>query len=490
MRTHLTFLLNGEVQRLSDVAPTATLLGWLRREKRLTGTKEGCAEGDCGACTVVVSDLVDGQLRHQAINACILFLPMLEGRAVTTVERLRAPDGRLHPSQEAMVALHGSQCGFCTPGFVMALYAAYHSEPKPSRSRISDLIAGNLCRCTGYGPIIAAAEAMYHAPRPDWIEAAHARDAAALAAMAHTESVALESQAGRFHAPATLDDLLTLTAAEPQATIVAGATDVGLWVTKQHRRLDPVIHIGRVRELQRIAEDDGRLIIGAGVTYADAHARLEALWPDFGELVRRIGAVQVRASGTIGGNIANGSPIGDTPPALIALGASLVLASKGGTRRLPLEDFFLAYRRQDRRPGEIVCSIEIPLATPARQLACYKVSKRFDQDISAIAAGINVSRRAGTITEARIAFGGMAEIPKRARAAEAALVGRPWSEETFVAAGEALARDFAPIDDMRASSAYRATVARNLLLRYFREQEDGELSASRLVGAGSFAVGA
>jgi xanthine dehydrogenase small subunit len=488
MRTHLTFLLNGEVQRLDDVAPTTTLLGWLRREKRLTGTKEGCAEGDCGACTVVVSDLVDGELRHQAVNACILFLPMLEGRAVTTVERLRAPDGRLHPSQQAMVALHGSQCGFCTPGFVMALYAAYHSEPKPTRSRVTDLIAGNLCRCTGYGPIIAAAEAMYDAPAPDWIAAAEAADAEALAAIAHEETLALASPDGRFYSPATLDDLVAVTAAEPQATIVAGATDVGLWVTKQHRRLDPVIHIGRVRELQDIGEEGGRLIIGAGVTYADAHARLEALWPDFGELVRRIGAIQVRASGTIGGNIANGSPIGDTPPALIALGATLVLAARDGTRRLPLEDFFLAYRRQDRRPGEIVAAIEIPMTTPARQLACYKVSKRFDQDISAVAAGINVSRRSGTITDARIAFGGMAEIPKRARTVEAALVGRPWSEETFVAASGALAAEFSPISDMRASAAYRATIARNLLLRYFQEQEDGDRSATRLVGAGSFAA--
>jgi len=488
MRTHLTFLLNGEVQRLDDVAPTTTLLGWLRREKRLTGTKEGCAEGDCGACTVVVSDLVDGELRHQAVNACILFLPMLEGRAVTTVERLRAPDGRLHPSQQAMVALHGSQCGFCTPGFVMALFAAYHSEPKPTRSRVTDLIAGNLCRCTGYGPIIAAAEAMYDAPAPDWISAAEAADAEALAAIAHEETLALASPDGRFYAPATLGDLVALTAAEPQATIVAGATDVGLWVTKQHRRLDPVIHIGRVRELQDIGEDGGRLIIGAGVTYADAHARLEALWPDFGELVRRIGAIQVRASGTLGGNIANGSPIGDTPPALIALGATLVLAARDGTRRLALEDFFLAYRRQDRRPGEIVAAIEIPLSTPARQLACYKVSKRFDQDISAVAAGINVSRRGGTITDARIAFGGMAEVPKRARGVEAALVGRPWSEETFVAASGALAADFSPISDMRASAAYRATIARNLLLRYFQEQEDGDRSATRLVGAGSFAA--
>lgn len=482
MRNHVTFVLNGEIQRVGDMAPTTTLLTYLRRHKRLTGTKEGCAEGDCGACTVVLNGPDGRGMAPRAVNACILFVGMLEGLAVTTVERLAGPGGRLHPVQQAMVDLHGSQCGFCTPGFVMALYAAYRTEARPSRDRITDLIAGNLCRCTGYGPIIAAAEAMYALPRPDWDDEFHAADARLLARIADDAPVVLQHAGQRFFSPASLDDALRLADEHPDATLVAGATDVGLWVTKEHRRLDPVIHLGRVPELRAVAETAEALILGAGATYAECEAVLAARWPGLGELVRRIGAIQVRASGTIGGNIANGSPIGDMPPALIALGATVVLRRRSETRRLPLEDFFLAYRRQDRRPGEIVAAIEIPRVTPAGRLACYKVSKRFDQDISAVSGAFDVEVDSGVVRSARIAFGGMAEVPKRARHVEAALIGRPWTEDTIAAARPAFAVDFRPITDQRASAAYRSDVAGNLLLRYYLDQQS-EPPATRLAGS-------
>ncbi len=479
MRDHVRFLLNGQVRRVGPIDPTTTLLNYLRREERLTGTKEGCAEGDCGACTVVVGELVDGAMSHRAVNACILFLTMLDGKSVTTVEHVAGPAGELHPCQQALVDAHGSQCGFCTPGFVMSLYAAYRNDLELNRRAIDDLLAGNLCRCTGYGAIVAAADRMAAYPAPDWAAARDAAERTALSELADGQAIGWTGDAGTFHAPAELEQLAALYAAQPDAVIVAGATDVGLWVTKQHRRLDPVIHLGRVAELKTIDEQADKLVIGAGVTYAQAHPTLARHFPDFGELVRRIGAAQVRATGTIGGNIANGSPIGDTPPALIALGATLVLRRGTETRRMALEDFFLDYGVQDRTPGELVVAVEVPLGSNG--LRCYKVAKRFDQDISGICGCFNIHVTDGVVAGARIAFGGMAAIPKRATAVEAALTGRAWSQATVDAALPAFADDFTPIDDMRASAAYRLKVAENLLCRYYHETQNLP-PATRLVG--------
>ena len=481
----ISFRLNGEERSLSNVSPTLTLLEYLREREGLTGTKEGCAEGDCGACTVMVSSRDKaGQVRREAINACIRFMPSLHGASVTTVEALSTSAEDAHPVQRVMVDAHGSQCGFCTPGIIMSLYTAYRNRSGLDRAQANDTLAGNLCRCTGYGPILAAAEALDQAAKADDQAGLGVIDDETVPQDDEDNLIALRHGDERAFLPANADQLAEVYAAHPDAILVAGATDVGLWVTKQHRQLGATIFMQRVRDLDDITVDDGSMTIGACVSYTRAHAALAERFPDFGELIRRIGAVQVRNAGTIGGNIANGSPIGDTPPALIALGAKLRLR-KGGTRReLALEDFYIEYGKQDRAPGEFVEAIVIPLAEKGDALRCYKISKRFDQDISALCGAFNIELSQGKVSAARIAFGGVAGVPKRARAVEAALIGRAWSEAEVRKAMMSFEEDFQPISDMRASADYRLNVSKNLLLKYFYERQDG-LEDTRLVGLGS-----
>ncbi|QCO57425.1 xanthine dehydrogenase small subunit (plasmid) [Pseudorhodobacter turbinis] len=444
--TEIAFLLNGAPVRLSGSSPTLTLLDWLREARGLTGTKEGCNEGDCGACTVMVSD-AEGP---KALNACILFMPQLHGKSVRTVEGLTAPDGTPHPAQEAMVAHHGSQCGFCTPGFVVAM-ATTHAQ---GRSDHDTALAGNLCRCTGYAPIIRAAKAVEDAPVPEWLRA-------------EVDAASRATAEGSALRPATSDDLAEWYAQNPDATLIAGATDVGLWVTKQLRDLAPVAFLGGIKDLQQITTEGASLRVGAGVTINDLMAAVAPKLPSFAEMLRRYASDQVRNAATIGGNIANGSPIGDGPPALIALGATLHLR-KGNIRRdMPLEDFFIEYGKQDRQKGEFVEAVTFP--TDAPNLRCYKLSKRFDQDISAVCGCFNITLQDGKVSAARIAFGGMAGTPKRAQGAEAALIGQPWNMETAEAARKALASDFEPLSDMRASAAYRAAAAGNMMIRYYHD---------------------
>ncbi|MEM9972375.1 MAG: xanthine dehydrogenase small subunit [Pseudomonadota bacterium] len=442
----VTFLLNGETVRLESVPSTRTLLDWLREDRGLTGTKEGCNEGDCGACSVIVT-ADDGAAR--ALNACILFLPQLHGKAVRTVEGVSGPDGTMHPVQQAMVTYHGSQCGFCTPGFITTM-AAGHVE---GRRDFDDLLAGNLCRCTGYAPIIRAAEVAAEQPIPEWMQ-----DAA--------PEVDAKSDEGCF-LPESADALAAWYVENPEGTLIAGATDVGLWVTKDLAELAPVAFLHRCRDLQGIEVLGASIRIGAGATMAAVHEAVREAHPSYAELIRRYGSEQVRQAATIGGNIANGSPIGDNPPALIALGAELALRRGDEKRVIPLEDFFLDYGKQDRRPGEFVEAVMIPREAPA--LRCYKISKRFDQDISAVCGCFNVVVEDGVVASARIAFGGMAGVPKRAGAVEAALVGQAWTEDTVLKARAAFADDFEPLSDMRASAAYRLETAANLLVRYFHD---------------------
>ncbi|WP_339948477.1 xanthine dehydrogenase small subunit [uncultured Albimonas sp.] len=480
MRDDLRFVLNGEAVSLRDVDPRATLLDWLRESRRLTGTKEGCNEGDCGACTVAVTRLEDGVPRRRAVNACIQLMPMLDGAAVTTVEALAGPD-RLHPAQQAMVDLHGSQCGFCTPGFVMSLWSAYPDGPQPPRA-VEDAIAGNLCRCTGYGPILESGEKMHSLPAPDW----ETDPSPALEALSAPETLTLTAADCTAYVPATEDELATLVAAHPEAVIVAGATDVGLWITKRLMEPETLIFVNRVKGFDRVLETPTHVELGAAATYARAAEALARLSPDLGEMVRRLGSVQVRNSGCVGANIANGSPIGDGPPPLIALGAELVLRHGERTRTIPLEAFFLDYGKQDRAAGEYVSAVRIPRPKSPDSLKVYKISKRFDQDITATLGAFLIEVADGTVASASIVYGGMAGTPKRARAVEAALLGKPWSLATVEAALPAYAEDFEPMSDMRASGEYRLRTAQNLLLKVFHETS-GAAGQTRLVGAEALA---
>ncbi|MEM7544971.1 MAG: xanthine dehydrogenase small subunit [Pseudomonadota bacterium] len=481
--SNLTLSLNGKTLRVPDCAPTTTLLDWLRYDQGLTGTKEGCAEGDCGACTVVVRDLSsDGTLRQRTVNACIQLLPMMHGKEVITVEHLSIT-GTPHPVQTAMAAEGGSQCGFCTPGFVMSLWHGHLTDASVEESDVADQLAGNLCRCTGYGPILRAAAAARALPTaPD-----DRPDAAERLKQMKTRALTHEVADGWFRAPRDIHNLAALIAVHPDATLLAGATDIGLWVTKNGFRPEKIIHLGDCTELAKIEETETGIRIGAAVTHGDAMAALGALCPDFEELWRRFASVQVRAAGTVCGNIANGSPIGDAAPALIAAGATVTLRKRDRKRVLPLEAFFVEYGKQDRQPGEFVESIDVPRPADPEALKIYKISKRFDQDITAVLAAIHVRVTDDVVSDARIALGGMAAIPMRARGTEAALIGRPLDDRAIGAAIRALANDVTPLSDHRASAAYRLKAAQNLLMKYYLERTFGP---QRVTGPGRYEMAA
>ena len=481
----IQFYYRGSVHSVAEAAPTRTILQHLREDLHCSGTKEGCAEGDCGACTVVVGELNNGKVELKAVNSCIQFLPTLDGRALFTVEDLQHAGGDLHPVQQAMVECHGSQCGFCTPGFVMSLWALYLSLPvradgtrvSPDRWQIDDALSGNLCRCTGYRPIIDAARRMC-----ELAPVAMDRDAVLTALLGigrnAPDTPMLHYAAGgqQFFAPRSLAELIELRTAHPDACLLAGSTDVGLWVTKQFRALGDIIYIGRVRQLQDVIATDAALTIGAGVSLEAAYNAVCGEYPlELSVMRQRFASLPIRNAGTLGGNVANGSPIGDSMPWLIALGAEVVLHGGGGRRSLALEDFYLGYQQKDLRPGEFVEAVRVPTRREHQRFRTYKIAKRFDQDISAVCAAFSMvfdgepTARGAVIVSARIAFGGMAATPKRALRAEAALIGRPWNEAALAAATAALAQDYTPLSDMRASAAYRMKVAQNLLRRFWLE---------------------
>jgi xanthine dehydrogenase small subunit len=484
------FLLDGEEVHLVHPAPTTTVLTWLREQAGRCGTKEGCAEGDCGACTVVLAEpAADGsRLRLRALNACLSLLPMLHGKALFTVESLRAPDGRLHPVQQAMVDCHGAQCGFCTPGFVMSLYALYRSGAAPEPGEITDALSGNLCRCTGYRPILDAARRMEELREGGAMGAAEnaAEDAnnallARLLALQDMHTLDIGDDHARLLAPATLHEFARLRAAHPQATVLAGCTDIGIWLNKQLRQLPLLLWLGRVNELARINEDGGCLEIGAAVSLEDAFAVLRRHYPESEEFARRFASRPIRNAGTLCGNIANASPVGDAMPALIALGARLLLRQGDDKRELALEDFYLDYRRTALRAGEFVQAVRIPLRTPPApgerfHFRAWKVARRHDQDIAAVFGGFALQLIDGVVRDARLAFGGMAATPRRAHTAEQALRGRAFDGAALHDAQAALAEDFRPLDDLRASRAYRMRVAQNLLARLQLELDEAALT--------------
>ncbi|XAH25447.1 xanthine dehydrogenase small subunit [Xylophilus sp. GW821-FHT01B05] len=475
----LHFIRRGKRVTLHNVPPDRTLLDLLREDLHCTGTKEGCGEGDCGACTVVLGERTlreDGSaaLEYRAINSCIRLAHSINGMALWTVEDIAAADGTLHPAQEALVQCHGSQCGFCTPGFVMSLFGMYQKRvcqgETITRAVAQEDLSGNLCRCTGYRPILDAAQQMAALPAVPVDEAALLLKLELLAQAAP----GLEPdfiQKPTYHAPTTLPELLALRAARPQAQVVAGCTDVGLWVTKQHRQFAEVLDLTRTAELRRIVRTPGSVRIGAAVTLQDAYAALAADRPQLHGFAARFAGLPVRNSGTLGGNVANGSPIGDSMPLLIALGAQVVLASVRGERSLPLENLYTGYRQNVMAPDELLAYIDVPTPAAGEFLRAYKISKRQDDDISAVCLVLNLVLHGGVVQRASIGAGGVAATPARACQAEAALAGQPWTAATARAAGEALQAEFQPISDMRASGAYRRTLLASLLQRYWLESQ-------------------
>ena len=466
MASTVRFILDGELVELTDVDPTRTVLQYLREDLRRVGSKEGCAEGDCGACTVVVAEKTVGAkgASLRAINSCIQFLPTLHGKELITVESLRANGADLHPVQQAMVDCHGSQCGFCTPGFVMSLVALYESNDQPSRTEIDDALAGNLCRCTGYRPIIDAARAMYELPT-----AATVVHSEQLVALETNDALRIEHGQRKFFSPVNSDEFASLLAQYPDATILAGGTDVGLWVTKQQRVLDTVIYTGRVADLGNIEETKTHIEIGAAVSLTDAMQVVIANYPQLDELFRRFASPPIRNAGTLGGNIANGSPIGDSMAALMVAGSTLTLRSQRGDRETALEDFYIDYQVKDLQAGEFVASVRIPKPSNNAILCSYKLSKRFDQDISAVCTAHRVELQDGKVVDFAMACGGLAATIKRASKCESVLIGAEWNAASIEKAKLALAEDFAPISDMRASADYRLRATQNLLQRFYLE---------------------
>ncbi len=472
----LYFVHRGEIVSCQQVPPTRTLLQLLRDDLGLTATKEGCNEGDCGACTVVLAEKRGTRLHYSAVNSCIRLAHSVRGMALWTAQDLATADGTPHPVQQALLDNHASQCGFCTPGFAMSLFGLYQNQvcqgQSVSREQALDALSGNLCRCTGYRPILDAAQQMQTLPRApvDEVEIL-----SKLELLAHMDK-GLEADFS-YKTPTTLAELLQLRAAHPQAQIVAGCTDVGLWVNKLHKDFAQVLDLTRVAELRQISSDATHLSIGAAVTLTDAFAALEATRPALHAFAMRFAGAPVRNSGTLGGNVANGSPIGDSMPLLIALNATVVLASVRGARELPLALLYTGYRQNVMAPDEVLTQIRVPHPPADALLRVYKVSKRTEDDISVVCLAVQLQLIDGRVAQASIGVGGVAATPVRAQQTEAALTGQPWTAATVDAAMATLRAEFQPISDMRASSDYRRQVLGNLLQRLWRESQ-GEVQVS------------
>lgn len=472
----IKFLLNQELREESDLSPNMTVLNYLRTRVGKTGTKEGCGSGDCGACTVVLGEREGEHIRYQTVNSCLTFVSTLHGKQLLTVEDLKAKDGSLHPVQQAMVDFHGSQCGFCTPGFIMSMFALSKNKPAAKQPDIFEALAGNLCRCTGYRPIVDAAKTI--AEQPQLIDQFSRYETDILAKLDKIETDTLVTLNGNdkvCFSPVSSDELATLLVEHPDAQLLAGGTDLALQVTQFYRELPKMIYVGNVRDMKQLTEDDEQLVIGAARSLSDSFEALSRVFPDMGELLHRFASLQIRNQGTLGGNVANASPIGDAPPVLMALNARLVLRKGEIRRELPIGDYFLDYKKTAQQTSEFIEQIIVPKPQPDQHFKVYKLSKRLDDDISAVCGAFNLTITDGLITDARIAFGGMAAVPKRATACEQALLNQPWNHATVKAAMKALTGDFEPLSDFRASKEYRSKTATNLLYKYFLEQQSLQL---------------
>jgi xanthine dehydrogenase small subunit len=472
----IKFLLNQEVREEQNLSPNMTVLNYLRTRAGKTGTKEGCASGDCGACTVVLGEREGEHIRYQTVNSCLTFVSTLHGKQLITVEDLKSKDGSLHPVQQAMVDFHGSQCGFCTPGFIMSMFALSKNKPSADKHDILEALAGNLCRCTGYRPIVDAAKAI--AEQPQLADDFSRYEAEVLARLDQIQTdtlVTLNGNGKICFSPASSDELAGLLTQHPDARLLAGGTDLALEVTQFYRELPKMIYVGNVADMKQLEEDDKQLVIGAARSLSDSYEALSRTFPDFGELLHRFASLQIRNQGTLGGNIGNASPIGDTPPVLMALNARLILRKGDRRRELPIEAYFLGYKVTAQEEGEFIEQVIVPKPTANQHFRVYKLSKRLDDDISAVCGAFNLTIEDGIVTDARIGFGGMAAVPKRAGACEQALIGQPWNHTTVKVAMKALTGDFEPLSDFRASKEYRSKTATNLLYKFFIEQQSLKL---------------
>ena len=472
----IKFLLNQELREEHDLSPNMTVLNYLRTRVGKTGTKEGCGSGDCGACTVVLGERDGEHIRYQTVNSCLTFVSTLHGKQLLTVEDLKSKDGSLHPVQQAMVDFHGSQCGFCTPGFIMSMFALSKNKPTANKHDIFEALAGNLCRCTGYRPIVDAARTI--AEQPQLVDQFSRYESEVLTKLDHIETDTLVTLNGNdkvCFSPVSSDELAGLLIEHPDAQLLAGGTDLALQVTQFYRELPKMIYVGNVADMKQLEEDDQQLVIGAARSLSDSYEALNRVFPDMGELLHRFASLQIRNQGTLGGNIGNASPIGDAPPVLMALNARLVLRKGEQRRELPIEDYFLDYKKTAQQTSEFIEKIIVPKPAADQHFKVYKLSKRLDDDISAVCGAFNLTIVGGMISEARIAFGGMAAVPKRAAACERELLNKPWNQATVKAAMKALSGDFEPLSDFRASKEYRSKTATNLLYKFFIEQQSLQL---------------
>ncbi len=465
----IRFLHNDQLVELNNLDPNLTILQYLREEQHATGTKEGCASGDCGACTVVLAEPDGDKLSYKSVNSCIGFVGSLHGKQLITVEHLKDGD-KLHPVQQSLVDNHGSQCGFCTPGFVMSAFALHKHNDSPNRAEVVEALAGNLCRCTGYRSIIDAAMT----PTKDTAKDAFVKNTKKTIKQLNqiTEPANLNGNNHQFYAPTNIKDLAKHLVDNPKSTLLAGGTDLALGVTQNLSTIEQLVYLGNVVELNQIEQTNTHIKLGAAVTYSRFTNLLGEQYPDLAQMIERIGSTQIRNSGTLGGNIGNASPIGDMPPAMIALNATMTLRKGEKTREIAVEDYFKDYKVTDLEKSEFIQDISIPKAQDGQHFKVYKVSKRIDDDISAVLASILIEIDGKKVKSVSMAFGGMAAIPKRAKACEKALLGKPWTQTNVDKAKKALAKDFQPMSDVRASDAYRMKVAQNLLQKCFIELQN------------------
>jgi xanthine dehydrogenase small subunit len=463
----LKFVWENKIHSISNIDPNETILNYVRLNLKKTGTKEGCAEGGCGACTVVLGDLKNNKIDYQAINSCIAFVPSLEGKQLILVEDLVSKNGALHSVQEAMINYHGSQCGFCTPGFVMSLFAMYKNFSSYNKENIQDSISGNLCRCTGYRPIVDAAKSLNNVNRLDQFDK-NKKKIISLLKKINSENLIIQNRNKKYFSPKNINELKKTIKDNPNSIFLSGGTDLSLNVTKGRKDINNIISLNLIKELKFIKERNGNIEVGAATSLIEFELFIKKYYPDFNAILKRYGSVQIRNVATIAGNIATASPIGDTLPLLLSLDAKVVLQKISKKTILPLNNFFVSYRKTKLKKGQFIHSIIIPIFKK-NIFKAYKISKRIDDDISSVCASFNLEINNKKIKNIKIAYGGMAPIPKRAINCEKTLINSNLSEEIFEKAKKNLEKDFSPINDTRATKDYRMEVAKNLLMKCFIE---------------------